>query len=1819
LDQFVSVCGEWLSNASTTTIDSLLKLRHKIFNRVFHHYHLAANSYFRALQLSKQNEHTKYDESSILCTLRIIRMLAKHPLEMKQIFIDGFNNTPTHPWKSIIPQLFSRLNHDESIVRELMTSLLSRMDDHMIVYPVVVATTNIMTTSVATEDDVDEDEDLNEDSEGIAKQSYNQVLDVLLQRSPSKVRDTQLLVVELRRITLLWDELWLGILNQHQADINKRLNQLHDEAKRIKQNSSLSEEEKLSLLDKQNKAILRPVVHALKKVLRVTSQQPDTPHETRFHDDVQPMVTMAFDKLLNPDNIGNPKSCWAGFKQLHNYLESKYRSRASNMLKLDEISPKLMNMKNTSVPIPGVTSNTNSVSIQGCSASVPILPTKTKPKKMQFVGSDGRRYTYLFKGLENLHLDERLMQFLKSSTRLLRISKHTRGFQARNYAVTPLGPRSGLIQWVTNATPLFTLYKKWQQRQANKNKNGSSSPNQPTLRPSEVFYHKLTKHGINIERPRKEWSKQVLRKVYDELCKETPDYLLQRELWCSSTSDQENWFIRKKYISSMAVMSMLGYIIGLGDRHLDNVLIDLETGEVVHIDYNVCFDKGKNLRVPELVPFRLTQNLVNAMGISGVQGDFIHNCEQVIRTLRKGKDTLLSLMEAFTHDPHVEWGVVDQGYTGAVYGGENPSSANVEDKNWDREINRSLLSSRVFEMKEAWYKNRDDMLKWLPSLIKDLKEYQNHSNISQQLQDKNQVLLEAKADVKQALQDPRHSFNNLPQRWISYQQQQDQKDQLVHLLQDKIAVCGKNVMDYVNLLAILSSNQLDYEKENLQSQKFDLGDCPFKLSYNFLQNTINLGKFVLEIEALEKELLNACGVQKHVFILCLETLIRYKKIAGEYPPKSAVWMHNDAVWENRLVRCCDNLLNSNVVQLQQDVQLYTSDDSKNYQLRQASRIDRELRCEVRRLNQELQRLLKLKNKEVKKEDNSQIFSTINKFDVRSKDLVQALCHTILQMSRQIVAMETHVVGSGHRLVEKVSQEGVWYLEEVAGLLSNGGNVLKVWNNINEQKLKGDVTKVDTSVARLFECRHHVAMVDNVLQNLLKLYSSFKDMILPEACKFLQCENTSVNSLVQDISNLLQGFNTDQVLKQLMGALRSRDQMQNGSSGNLEGMQNGHISENIEKYQNAINQVENLRLRYDALEKDYINRPQRSGEFLLQGFKIFFDKVVNSFEQLLINRNQINCPQNWFIVDQLKISGELQKFKNLSSNMELVKAVMFVKQIHAMHSFFTLARNNAFFMCIDRTCANLNGHFNTSQQFYSEESLCKPIKLYLTFVVQELLIGLPSESLAMSLCACLDIMDDQIQRYAYNNPGKLLVSEDVCKTYLDEQNSEKLACLSLYFTQVNDALKIQERTIRVQNNYESTQQSFQRATDQVTRFQWLNEDLLQDGKINMLNTGMKRSDIILELKQVIVQLNTSQDNVKHIQDEISQQHQTIKKRLGWAGGSDPNLKKILQDVDVNVEKRDHLLLNQLQNSKHLIDICSKAVSFESTRLHANDDERLQIVAATLQLCNHVCSNAAISNFTDMERSLVEVLAPNQQITTADWLKTLSDKIVQAVNSNKQQRHLEEKKMTDVKLKLGDKVDKIKLIHSVHSKLLVDVKPFLKTMAKEEETTSSDSDEDLKITRYMEDYRKTSELLLKTLKSVQVSQDVRLYSDPIIETLQTVLNSVDGLYEGLIAFATPEVALPSNHVENGVSNHLTNGVSSGDHIEGKTNKKKRKVANSAKDRRNATSCWRKVKCKLEGREPDTNKICGAREMVAKQVAIATDPDKLSRMFQGWTSWV
>lgn len=63
------------------------------------------------------------------------------------------------------------------------------------------------------------------------------------------------------------------------------------------------------------------------------------------------------------------------------------------------------------------------------------------------------------------------------------------------------------------------------------------------------------------------------------------------------------------------------------------------------------FDKALNLPKPEVVPFRLTQNMVDAFGPSGADGVYSSNLKKAMRILRDNRDTLLSVLEPFTNDP----------------------------------------------------------------------------------------------------------------------------------------------------------------------------------------------------------------------------------------------------------------------------------------------------------------------------------------------------------------------------------------------------------------------------------------------------------------------------------------------------------------------------------------------------------------------------------------------------------------------------------------------------------------------------------------------------------------------------------------------------------------------------------------------------------------------------------------------------------------------------------------------------------------------------------------------------------------------------------------------------------------------------------------------------------------------------------------------------------------------------------------------------------------------------------------------------------------
>lgn len=65
--------------------------------------------------------------------------------------------------------------------------------------------------------------------------------------------------------------------------------------------------------------------------------------------------------------------------------------------------------------------------------------------------------------------------------------------------------------------------------------------------------------------------------------------------------------------------------------------------------------QGKALRFPEIVPFRLTRDIVDGMGIAGTSGVFRRTCEETLSVLREQADRLLTICEVFLHDPLYRW------------------------------------------------------------------------------------------------------------------------------------------------------------------------------------------------------------------------------------------------------------------------------------------------------------------------------------------------------------------------------------------------------------------------------------------------------------------------------------------------------------------------------------------------------------------------------------------------------------------------------------------------------------------------------------------------------------------------------------------------------------------------------------------------------------------------------------------------------------------------------------------------------------------------------------------------------------------------------------------------------------------------------------------------------------------------------------------------------------------------------------------------------------------------------------------------------------
>lgn len=310
------------------------------------------------------------------------------------------------------------------------------------------------------------------------------------------------------------------------------------------------------------------------------------------------------------------------------------------MIQLSAVCPELYDKTHFYLAIPGTyRPNKPVIRIEYFVGQFSVYASKQQPKDVVIKGEDGNFYQYLLKGHEDLRLDERIMQFFRMINSFLRKEACFNANVIQIISVIPLSVAHGLVQWVPGTETMRNIIEN------QRKKHGFDPMLEYSLCDDYGCYYTPYDYLRPIQKM------QLLERVF----KETSDSDIADSFWLMAPS-AEQWLKKIDTFSiTTAITSAVGYIIGLGDRHPSNLLIDTVTGKVVHIDFGDCFEKAALRKyLPEVVPFRLTRMMVKAMGAVGVDGIFMTSFVNMLNLLCENNRVLIMVLSIFVHEPLVD-------------------------------------------------------------------------------------------------------------------------------------------------------------------------------------------------------------------------------------------------------------------------------------------------------------------------------------------------------------------------------------------------------------------------------------------------------------------------------------------------------------------------------------------------------------------------------------------------------------------------------------------------------------------------------------------------------------------------------------------------------------------------------------------------------------------------------------------------------------------------------------------------------------------------------------------------------------------------------------------------------------------------------------------------------------------------------------------------------------------------------------------------------------------------------------------------------------
>ncbi|VDM58818.1 unnamed protein product [Angiostrongylus costaricensis] len=225
----------------------------------------------------------------------------------------------------------------------------------------------------------------------------------------------------------------------------------------------------------------------------------------------------------------------------------------------------------------------------------------SSPKVLRTKGSDGKWYKLIWKN-EDVRQDCLVEQLFSVVSGIMNHDE-TSSF-LRTYKVVPLNSKCGIIEFCQGTISLSVHF----------HLSFYSVINMPVNQASATF-----RQACALFKP-------VFRHFFYHHCRTVNQW----------TSMIDN------YRRSLAQWSIATYVIGLGDRHLSNILFEIDTCKLVHIDLGMIFEYSKRtLPIPERVPFRLTRDLLDPILIEGIGGRLLEEAVYAMKLLRENNSKVI--------------------------------------------------------------------------------------------------------------------------------------------------------------------------------------------------------------------------------------------------------------------------------------------------------------------------------------------------------------------------------------------------------------------------------------------------------------------------------------------------------------------------------------------------------------------------------------------------------------------------------------------------------------------------------------------------------------------------------------------------------------------------------------------------------------------------------------------------------------------------------------------------------------------------------------------------------------------------------------------------------------------------------------------------------------------------------------------------------------------------------------------------------------------------------------------------------------------------